>query len=232
MLNSISVTTERVDNQKDMTMESQVSQEEMTTMSQADEVIQDLKMNDAVKILRKQSDGLANFQKYDEKKELEKIQQTVNSNARNFDKGKSIPEVSAKIKNDNNSKSEVKASNTAKNDEIEEESDDDPSLSSKELVKIETDQTLNDGGKKKRKRKKKKKSKTGKTEKVQVSTEKPPETNVSSAKTEAKPAQEPPQVTAPISENVNLFLKEDNLDTLADRINLIVEEEDPFEAIF
>jgi hypothetical protein len=49
-------------------------------------MVQDLKMLDTVKILRKQSDGLANFQKYDEKKELEKIQQANNPNSRVFEK--------------------------------------------------------------------------------------------------------------------------------------------------
>ena len=48
-------------------------------------MVQDLKMLDTVKILRKQSDGLANFQKYDEKKELEKIQQANIPNSRVFE---------------------------------------------------------------------------------------------------------------------------------------------------
>jgi hypothetical protein len=130
-------------------------------------------------------------------------------------------------------KTEVAQGTNLKDEEIEEESEDDPTISSKDASKTVIDSTLpSDGAKKKRKRKKKKKSKTGKPEEVQTSNTKISDAKVSSVKTDPKIIQEPPQLTAQNSENLNLFLKEDNLDVLADKINSIVEECDPFEALF
>lgn len=220
-LDSISIVTDRIDN-NETTMQSKISQQDITTMSQVDEAIQDLDIKLPVKPLRKQSDVIiTSAKKYNEKKELEKIKKSKDDDSSK--PGKDTTDYS--IEEPNHSVSNIESNPKTEN------GTEASTLLTQSGIQEDVESNAQSNPKKKRKRKKKNKKK--KAEEAQIDLKSSSVTLESTQnQQETKSITEPVPISSQNSENLNMFLKEDAMDIMANKINEIIETEDPFQAIF